>query len=46
MGNEVNAMATPAYAAKQGLKIQKTDIRAQKIDSSIFDTFEMVLAEF
>ena len=44
-GNEVNAMA-PAYAAKLGLKVQKTDIGAQKIDGSIFDTFGMVLADF
>ena len=43
--SEVNAI-TPAYAAKLGLKIRKTDIRAQKIDSSTLDTFEMILASF
>lgn len=37
---------TPAYAIKFSLKVQNTDIKAQKIDSSIFDTFEIVLADF
>ena len=44
-GNEVNAM-TPAYAAKRGLKVQKTDIKTEKIDGSTLETFEMVLADF
>ena len=44
-GSEVNAM-TPAYAAKLGLKVRKTDIGAQKIDGSILETFGMVLADF
>ena len=44
-GSGVNIM-TPAYAAKLGFKVQKTDIRTQKIDNSILDTFGMVLADF
>ena len=43
--SEVNAM-TPAYAAKLGLKVRKTDIGTQKIDGSIFETFGMALADF
>ena len=45
LGSKINAM-TPAYTAKRGLKVRKTDIGAQKIDGSIFDTFEMVLTNF
>ena len=45
LGSEVNAM-TPAYAAKLGLGVRKTDIGAQKIDGSTLDTFRMVLADF
>ena len=45
LGSEVNAM-TPTYAAKLGLKVQKTDIGAQKIDGSTLETFGMVLADF
>lgn len=37
---------TPAYVVKLGLKVQKTDIEVQKIDSSTLNTFEMVLADF
>ena len=37
---------TPGYALKLGLKIRPTDIGAQKINSSIFKIFEMVLASF
>ena len=33
-GSEVNAM-TPAYAAKLGLQVRKTEIGSQKIDGSI-----------
>lgn len=44
-GSEVNAI-TPTYIAKLGLKIQKTDIKTQKIDSFIFNIFKMVLANF
>ena len=43
--SKVNAM-TPAYAAKLGLKVQKTDIGAQKIDGSTLKTFGMILADF
>lgn len=45
LSSKINVI-TPAYAAKLSFKVQKTDIEAQKIDSSIFDTFEMVLAKF
>ena len=45
LGSEVNTM-TPAYTAKLGLKVQKTNIGAQKIDSSTLDTFKIVLADF
>ena len=44
-GSEVNTM-TPAYAAKLDLQVQKTNIRAQKIDGSTLETFGMVLADF
>ena len=44
-GSEVNTM-TPAYAAKLGFKVQKTDIGTQKIDGSTLDTFGIVLASF
>ena len=44
-GSEVNAI-TPAYAANLDLKIQKTNIGAQKINGSILNTFEMVLIDF
>lgn len=37
---------TPAYAAKLCPKVQKINIRAQKIDSSTLDIFEIVLANF
>lgn len=44
-GNEFNAI-TPTYAAKLGLKIHRTDGRAQKIHGSIFKTSGMVLVSF
>ena len=44
-GNEVNAMNS-AFAQKLGLHIRKTNVRAQKIDSSIYKTFGMVIADF
>ena len=44
-GSEANAM-TPAYTAKLVLRVRKTNIGAQIIDDSIFETFEMVLADF
>ena len=45
LGIEVNAM-TSVYVAKLGLKVQKTNTRAKKIDCSTLDTFRMVLASF
>ena len=45
LGSKVNAM-TLTYAAKLGLKVQKTDIGAQKIDGSTLETFGMILADF
>lgn len=36
----------PVYIAKLSLKVQKTDIIAQKINSSIFEIFKMVPASF
>ena len=35
-----------AYIEKLGLKTQKTNVRAQKIDSSALETFGMVIADF
>ena len=43
--SEVNAMS-PAYAENLGLKTRKTSVRAQKIDGSALETFEMVIADF
>ena len=45
LGSEINIM-TSAYTAELGLKIQKTNIGAQKIDGFTFDTFGIVLATF
>lgn len=45
LGSEVNAI-TLAYAAKLGLKVQKTNISAKKIDGFIFNTFKMVWTDF
>ena len=44
-GSEINAMIS-GYAAKLGLKARLTNVWAQKIDSSTFKTFGMVLASF
>ena len=44
-GSKVIAM-TPAYAKQLGLQVQKTDVGAQKIDSSSLRTFGMVIAGF
>ena len=44
-GNEVNAM-NPDYAWKLGLKIRRTNVGDQKINSSALETFEMVIADF
>lgn len=43
--NEINTI-TLAFALKLGLKIYHINIRTQKINSSIFKIFEMVLASF
>ena len=43
--SEVNAI-TPTYAAELGLKVQKTDVGAQKIDRSLLKTYNMVIAAF
>ena len=43
--SEVNAM-TPAYAKQLGLRTQKTDVGAQKIDGSSLNTFGMVIGGF
>ena len=45
LGSEVNAM-TPAFTSKLDLKICSTDVGAQKIDGSTFQTFEIILASF
>ena len=37
---------SPAYAKRLGLKTWKTNIGAQKIDSSALETFGMVIADF
>lgn len=43
--NEVNAMAY-VYAINLGLKIRPTNFRVQKIDSSTFKIFGIVVASF
>lgn len=45
LGSEVNTI-TPTYIAKLSFKIQKTNIKAQKINNSIHNTFGMVLTDF
>ena len=44
-GSKVNAIY-PTFARELGLLIKTTDIGAQKIDSTILDTFGMVVAAF
>ena len=44
-GSEVNEMH-PAFAEKFGLVVWTTNVGAQKIDSTIFETYEMVVAAF
>ena len=36
----------PVFARKLGLHIRKINVRAQKIDGSTLETFEMVIANF
>ena len=43
--SKLNAI-TLAYAKQLGLQVRKTDVATQKIDSSSFQTFEMVIASF
>ena len=44
-GSKINAMTT-AYTSKLGFWVQKTDVRAQKIDGSLLRTFGIVIAGF
>lgn len=44
-GSKVNIM-TSIYVSKLGFKVCYTNVKAQKIDSSIFKTFEIVLTIF
>ena len=44
-GSEVNVM-TPADISKLGLRVCRTNVGAQKINSSAFKTFGIVLASF
>ena len=44
-GSKVNVIS-PAYVERLGLKIRKTNIRAQKIDGSVLEIFRMVIADF
>lgn len=44
-GSKINAI-TWSYVNKLGLKICATDVEAQKIDSSIPETFGIILASF
>lgn len=43
--SKVNAII-PVYTLKLGFKVRPTDIKAQKIDNFIFNTFEIALASF
>ena len=43
--SKVNAIS-PAYVERLGLKTWKTNVGAQKIDGSILENFEMVIADF
>ena len=36
----------PNFAQKLGLKVRKTNVRAQKINGSALETFKMVIADF
>ena len=44
-GSEVNAMH-PAFAERLGLVVRTTNVGAQKIDGTTFETYEMVVAAF
>lgn len=43
--SEVNTM-TLVYISKLGLKVRLTNIKVQKVDSSTFEIFGIVLASF
>ena len=43
--SKVNAM-TPAYVAQLDLKVQKTNVNAQKIDKSLLKTYGIVIVAF
>ena len=45
LGSKVNAIDL-TYAKELGLPIRPTNVWAQKIDSTIFDTYRMVVAAF
>ena len=45
LDNKVNAMTLP-YTKQLGYQVQKTDIGAQKIESSLLRTFWMIIASF
>ena len=45
LGSKINAI-TSVYALKLGLEVYRINVGAQKIDGSILETFEMVLASF
>ena len=44
-GIEVNVI-TPASTAQLGLKVQKTNAGAQKIDKSSLETYKIIIAAF
>ena len=44
-GSKANAISL-AYVKRLSLKAQKTDVWAQKINGSAFETFGMVIADF
>ncbi len=44
-GSEVNAMSL-AFAQQLGLKIRNPNVRAQKIDGTILETYEIIVSTF
>ena len=45
LGNEVNAIS-PVFTFQLGLKIWKTNVKAQKIDSITLETYRIVVTTF
>ena len=45
LGSEVNVIH-PAFAERLGLVMQTTNVGAQKIDGTTFETYGMVVAAF